>query len=120
MVCATALSVANGTRFSQPSESVYTTKRMMHMASGWIAEDDFHDKQNEVVRFVRKENGSVSQNKITRRFHRWSIRVRNEVMQNLLATKQLVTGVSPETGRGTWFFLPSKAARNVNETSTRR
>ena len=97
----------------------HTTKRILHMASGWIAEDEFHDKQNEVVRFVRGQDGSVSQNDITRRFQRWSIRVRNEVMQNLLATKQLVTGTNPKTGRGTWFFIPSKAPRNVNEPSAR-
>ena len=98
----------------------YTTEQMLHMASGWIAEDDFHDKQNEVVRFVRGQKGSVSQNAITRRFQRWSIRVRNEVIQNLLATKQLVTRVNPTTGRGTWFFIPSKAPRTVNEPSARR
>ena len=92
----------------------HATRRILHAASHWIADDDFHDKQNEVIRFVRQQGGGVNQNKITRRFHRWSIRVRGEVLQNLVATGLLITGKGPETGRGNWYFVPGMCPRTVN------
>jgi hypothetical protein len=96
----------------------YATGRILHLASNWIADDEFHDKQNEVVRFVREQGGAVNQNKITRRFHRWSIRVRDEVLANLIATRQLIEGKGPKSGRGAWYYTPEAQPRTVNEPST--
>ncbi len=96
----------------------HATGRILHLASNWIADDEFHDKQNEVVRFVREQGGVVNQNKITRRFHRWSIRVRGEVLQNLIATEQLIEGKGPKSGRGTWYYTSDTHRRIVNEPST--
>ena len=66
--------------------------------------------------YVRDQDGAVNHNKITRRFQRWPKRVRDEVMQNLLDTRLLTLGKGPGTGRGTWYFVPSKAPRTVNTT----
>ena len=98
----------------------HATKRILYLASKWIADDEFHDKQNEVVRYVQEQGGAVKQNKITRRFHRWSIRVRSEVLQNLLATGQLIAGKGPQTGRGTWYYTPAAYRQIFNEPSTNR
>lgn len=92
----------------------YVTMRVLYLASNWIADDDFHDKQNEVMRFVREQGGAVNRNKITRRFYRWPMRVRDEILQNLLAAHFLTPGKGPETGRGTWYFVPGKCQRTVN------
>ena len=98
----------------------YVTKRILYLASNWIADDDFHDKQNEVMRFVREQGGQVNRSKVTRRFHRWPIRVREEILQNLLDARLLIPGKGPKTGRGDWYFLPGKDPRTVNEPSTSR
>ena len=49
----------------------FTTQRILHLASNWIADDEFHDKQNEVVRFVRGQGGAVNQNTTLGRWRRW-------------------------------------------------
>ena len=51
-------------------------------------------------------------------FSTGAVRVRNEVLQNLLATEQLTKGTNPETGRGTCFFVKGKVPRTVNDPST--
>ena len=89
-----------------------------YLASKWIADDEFHDKQNEVVRYVQEQGGAVNQSKITRRFHRWSIRVRNEVLQNLTVTGQLIMGKEAQTGRGTWYYTPAAYRQAFDEPST--
>ncbi len=96
----------------------HTTKRLIHLASTWIADDEFHGRQNEVMRFIESKGGAVSRNQLTRRFQRWSARVRNEVFQNLMETGQMTIGGNPQkNGRGTWYYTPRAILRS-SETST--
>ena len=91
----------------------HTTKRLIHLASTWIADDEFHGRQNEVMRFIESKNGIASRNQLTRRFQRWSARVRNEVVQNLVETGQVVIGENPQKNwRGTWYYTPEAIKRN--------
>ena len=81
---------------------VYLTRRLVWVAERWVADSEFDSKQKKVLRLIDKMRGSATQHQITRAFQSWKAAEREEVLANMLMTRQIVreevpTGGAPKT-----------------------
>ena len=77
---------------------VYLVSRKIQIARRWIADDEFDRRQLAVVRYVEQRN-SVSRSVLTRHFKRWKPRERQEIIDNLIETRQLIIETEDTGGR---------------------
>jgi hypothetical protein len=79
--------------------SAYLTKRMIWMADVHVAETEFDARQKEVMRRIRERGGSVTKSEYCRITQHMPIREREEILQNLLETSQLISREESPNGR---------------------
>jgi hypothetical protein len=75
----------------------HQTRRMIAMATIHVYESDFDQKQKRAIQAIRAKGGALSLEQMTRALRTLSVRDRDEVLGNLLATGQIVL-VSEQTG----------------------
>ncbi len=93
--------------------STYLTRRLIFMASEWIADGEFDAKQKKVLRVIRAAGGTISQRELGRRTRSWSIRERTDVLNNMEATGQIVSNPKQTGGRPKMVYsLPQERGRN--------
>lgn len=99
----------------------YNTRRLLYLASQWVADSDFDKRQLRVVRFVREKGGQVSRSQLTRLLQREPKRQREELIENLVETGQLSLELVTQPGRGktkTLYVIP-KQTPAAEESSSR-
>lgn len=69
--------------------AAYLTRRMIWLAHIWVADSEFDRKQKRVLRYVNAAGGRMTHNELTRKLQRMTPRERQEIIHNLLETKQL-------------------------------
>ena len=79
--------------------SDYLARRMLWLASQWVADGVFDAKQKKVVRIIRDAGGSVTRNQLCRKTQSLPVRERAEIIENLKATGQIVERVDSTGGR---------------------
>ena len=79
--------------------SEYLARRMLWLASQWVADSVFDAKQKKVVRIIRDAGGSLSRNQLCRKTQSFMVRERAEIIENLKATGQIVEHVDSTAGR---------------------
>lgn len=79
--------------------SAYLTKRMIWMADVHVAETEFDARQKEVMRRIRERGGSVTKSEYCRITQHMPIREREDILQNLLETSQLISREESPNGR---------------------
>jgi hypothetical protein len=87
--------------------STYLTRRMLMLANQWIADGSFDALQKKVLRIVRQAGGRIGRNELCRRTQSFSVRLREDILQNLLATGQ-IEEQSESNGPGrpkTWYVV---------------
>jgi hypothetical protein len=87
--------------------STYLTRRMLMLANQWIADGSFDALQKKVLRIVRQAGGRIGRNELCRRTQSFSVRLREDIIQNLLATGQ-IEEQSEANGPGrpkTWYIV---------------
>ncbi len=67
----------------------YVTRRMLFLASQWIADGQFDARQKKVVRLIRKAGGEISHSDLYLRTRSLTPRERQEVIDNLIETGQI-------------------------------
>jgi hypothetical protein len=73
----------------------YITRRMLFLASQWVADGQFDARQKKVVRVIRKAGGEISHSDLYLRTRSLAPRERQEVIDNLIETGQLERRVTP-------------------------
>ena len=87
--------------------SAYLTERMLALAQQWIADGAFDALQKKVMRAIRQAGGRIGRNELCRRTQSLSVRTREEIIQNLLATGQ-IEEQNESNGPGrpkTWYVV---------------
>jgi len=87
--------------------STYLTRRMLMLANQWVADGSFDAQQKKVLRIIRQAGGRIGRNELCRRTQSLSVRLREEIVQNLLATGQ-IEDRSESNGPGrpkTWYVV---------------
>ncbi|MCW5757974.1 MAG: bifunctional DNA primase/polymerase [Phycisphaeraceae bacterium] len=79
--------------------SEHLTLRLLHVAGQWVSEGVFDARQKRVLRVVREMGGSIGRSELCRRTQALTQRERQEVIDNLLETGQLVERAEPTKGR---------------------
>ena len=79
--------------------SEYLTRRMLWLASQWVADGAFDARQKKVVRIIRQAGGSLSSNELCRKTQALTMREREEIVRNLKATGQIVEREESTGGR---------------------
>jgi hypothetical protein len=79
--------------------SAYQTKRMIWLCSQWVSHSAFDALQKKIIRAVRDKGGSITKRELTRQLKHLPPRQRDEVVQNLLQTRQLEERVTTSGGR---------------------
>lgn len=79
--------------------SAYLTKRMIWMADVHVAETEFDARQKDVMRRIRERGGRVTKSEYCRITQHMPIREREEILQNLLETSQLISREESPNGR---------------------
>lgn len=79
--------------------STYLTRRMLFVCHEWVAEGLFDARQKRVLRIIRRAGGSLSRSELCRKTQSLTQRERQEVIDNLLETGQLVRSDVPTGGR---------------------
>jgi hypothetical protein len=82
--------------------SLYLTRRLIVMASQWIADGEFDAKQKKVLRLMASAGGKITQRELVRKTRAWPVHVRMQVLENMEATRYLRkitehTGGRPKT-----------------------
>jgi len=75
--------------------STHLTRRMLHICHEWVADGQFDAKQKRVLRVIRRAGGSVSRSELCRRTQSLTQRERQEIIDNLLETGQIVQDTTP-------------------------
>lgn len=78
----------------------YTSRRMLWIASQYIAEGQFDAKQKRVIRLLRAHGGRMTQDELRQATRSWKTTERQEVIENLLETGQVVKDESNTGKRG--------------------
>lgn len=73
----------------------YLTRRMLYVAHDWIADGQFDARQKRVLRIVRQAGGRIGRGELCRRTQWLTQRERQEVVENLIETAQLVVVTTP-------------------------
>lgn len=79
--------------------SEHLTLRLLHVAGQWVSEGVFDARQKRVLRVVREMGGAIGRSELCRRTQALTQRERQEVIDNLLETGQLVERAEPTKGR---------------------
>lgn len=79
--------------------SEHLTLRLLHVAGQWVSEGVFDARQKRVLRVVREMGGELGRSELCRRTQALTQRERQEVIDNLLETGQLVERAEPTKGR---------------------
>jgi hypothetical protein len=69
--------------------STYLTRRMLALASQWVADGSFDTQQKRVLRIIHEAGGRIGRNELCRRTQWLNVRGREEIIENLLATGQI-------------------------------
>lgn len=75
--------------------SSYLTRRMLFAAGEWVADGQFDAKQKRVLRVVRRAGGKISRSDLCRKTQWLTQRERQEVLDNLLETSQIMLVSEP-------------------------
>ncbi len=73
----------------------YLTRRMLYVAHEWVADGQFDARQKRVLRIVRQTGGRIGRGELCRRTQWLTQRERQEVVENLIETGQLVVVTTP-------------------------
>ncbi|KAB2949488.1 MAG: DUF3987 domain-containing protein [Phycisphaerae bacterium] len=73
----------------------YLTRRMLYVAHEWVADGQFDARQKRVLRIVRQAGGRIGRGELCRRTQWLTQRERQEVVENLIETGQLVAVTTP-------------------------
>ena len=79
--------------------SVYLTRRMLFVCHEWVADGLFDARQKRVLRIIRRCGGSITRSDLCRKTQSLTQRERQEVIDNLLETGQLMQSTTPTGGR---------------------
>lgn len=79
--------------------SEHLTLRLLHVAGQWVSEGVFDARQKRVLRVVREMGGELGRSELCRRTQALTQRERQEVIDNLLETGQLIERAEPTKGR---------------------
>jgi len=79
--------------------SEHLTRRLLHVACDWVAEGLFDARQKRVLRILRKAGGELGRSDLCRRTQALTQRERQEVIENLIETGQLIEREESTRGR---------------------
>jgi len=75
--------------------SAYLTRRMLFICHEWVADGQFDAKQKRVLRVIRRAGGTITRSELCRKTQSLTQRERQEVIDNLLETGQIVQDQTP-------------------------
>jgi hypothetical protein len=77
----------------------HQTRRMVAMAKLHVYEGEFDQKQKKAIQAIRSRGGAISQEQMTRALRSLPARERDEVLANLIATRQIEIASEQTGGR---------------------
>ena len=70
--------------------AAYLSKRLVFLAGEWIADGAFDGRQKKVIRIIRASGGQITRAQLYRKTQALPMRERDDILSNLLATRQVV------------------------------
>lgn len=75
----------------------HLTSRTLAVMDRWVSDSEFDARQKRVLRILHDAGGSLTRSELTRRTRQWTRRQRDEVIENMVDTKQ-INMTDAETG----------------------
>ena len=85
--------------------SDYLTRRMLFLADTWVSENQFDQRQKEIMRYIWKKKGKIKKWEFNRKFRCLTPKEREELILNLIETGHIRIEVLKTKGTTATYFV---------------